>query len=165
MIDPVHAALKWISHNRYLFYGLVIAGSTSAYLFACESRTTSLTDPARQVTRSGFQAEAAKVESDLVSAKAKLDSDIAAFNARVDATNATIEAGATDLNRQDEIRAQIVNTITGLVPNLIGGSFNPAQLLGTATGLLGLFAGGGAVLDNKRKDRLLALKKAAPPAA
>lgn len=109
----------WLQKERIYFgAGLILCGLT-IWLFGCESKVESLTTPGRYVTRAELTAETTYMMS-------------------------IIKVKATNLDQQDELRKQILDTVS-----VIGqtGSVNP-------TGLLNLILSVGAVsfgLDQRKK--------------
>ena len=134
-MDGLHSVLKWIDHNRGLAIGLAGALLLSAAFAGCQPKTQSVLNPPEKVTGDVIAREAAIVEGDYA---AKL---------------AAFEVADADLQRQYELRAKIVEIGGALGTTALGGGLTPAAGLAAGLQLLTLAAAGGAVYDNRRKDK------------
>lgn len=63
-----------------------------------------------------------------------------------------------DLDRQDEAKRQIVATLSAAGTDALNGRIptNPAGIATTLLGVVGALVGGGALYDNRRKNRKIA---------
>ncbi|HRT88238.1 MAG TPA: hypothetical protein P5296_16650 [Anaerohalosphaeraceae bacterium] len=161
--DLLHSALKWLDHNRWTFFSIVVfAVMLAAFIgiAGCQSTTASLFAPAdgsaaAKIDRSEFMRQAGIVQKDLAVKRVAIDAELAAYNEEVKAFNGRVDAGLEDLDRQDEFRAQIVDTVGLIASSAAGGTLNPVSLIPIGVGLLGGALGLGAAADNRRKDKLI----------
>lgn len=154
-MDLWHRLLSIIDHNRYLAASLVVSTVASAWLGACSSQTASLVDPSVQVSRITFRMQTIAEEQELSKARADLAARAEAINARIVAHNAKVEAGDSDLDRQDAVKAQIVDALGGAVAQAVTGTLNPVGLATTIVGLGGAAFGVGAFADKRRADSVI----------
>ena len=118
---------KAIKHNSGVAVAVAICISVVVFGFSCESTTKSLTNPEQKVTRSEFNME---------------------IEQEVDRLELATARGIADLDRQDQIKQKLFE-VGSVVAT--GGTVNP---IGVATSLLGIL-GIGAIVDNKRKDKVI----------
>lgn len=169
MKDYVHALLKFIDYNRYTVAAAMVFIVTLALavsLAGCQATTPALlTDtpnaPAPKVSRAEFERQALLAEKDLTVKRLALNAQIDALNAEIQTFNQRLQAGLDDLNRQDEFRAQLLDTLSVAAANAAGGTLNPVALIPIGFGLLGSALGLGAAADNRRKDALIQQMKKA----
>ena len=163
MRDFLKPVIRWVDHNRYLTLGLVLLVAVLGWSFGCESLTKSLTDGGADVDRAAFVAEAeelqAGLEKDAISLAARHTAEVAELEADLKSGEAKIAIGLDDLNRQDEQRRQLIDFVGTLVTSAAAGTFNPATAITGAASLGALLLGGGAVADNRRKDRVITTLK------
>ena len=139
-MDMLNKVFKVLDHNRYLVITLTIALAVNSWLFAMGSKTSSLIHEGQKVNR-------VQLEGELGLKTAELNAQIEAFNARV-------EAAVADLDEQDRIKAEIVEFTGGLVTQIAsGGSFGLVETATTLLGIGGILGLGGAMVDNRRKDK------------
>jgi hypothetical protein len=150
----LHSALNWLSYNRGLVFGLILALVCSLWLLGCEVTTQGLTDD-RQVTSHQLDQQAQALKASLEKRAADLDAQIAAYNIDVAALQAAYEAAQQDLERKLVARQQIVTTLGGFVTQLAAGTVDPVSAVGSVVGLLGLLGGAGLAVDNRRKDLVI----------
>jgi len=141
-MDGLHKALKWIDHNRYLSTALVVALLIAVAFAGCQPTTQSVLNPGEKVTAVELQREAAVIKADY---KAKLKS---------------LEVAKADLEQQYELRQQIVGVVGALGQTAAGGGLTPTAGIAGAVQLLTLAAAGGALVDNRRKDKIIKAKSA-----
>ena len=141
-MDMLHKALKWADHNRYLVAALVVSLVVSIVFVACAPMTNSVLNPGTEVTAAQLQAEAATLKGDYA-AKLKL-----------------LKLAQKDIEDQIAFRTQIVAIVGSLGEAAVGGALNPTVGLAAAMQLLTLSIAGGALMDNRRKDKVLAKKSA-----
>ena len=161
--DVLNKLLKWLDHNRYLVLSLLLFAVCLGWvvgMVGCQSQTAGLLPPAGgeavvKVDRSEFNRQAATVEKDLSIQRVNLDAEVAAFNREVDAFNQRVESGLEELDKQDEFRQQILDTVGLVASQAAEGSLNPVSLIPLSIGLLGGALGLGAAADNRRKDRVI----------
>ena len=157
-MDFFSPVLKWIDHNRWLTVGIVLSVVVCSWGFGCESMTKSLSGE-DDVDRARFTAEIADVqaglERDAVALQAKHEAEIATLEAAVKSGEAKIAIGLDDLNQQDEQRQRIFEFVGSLVTAAAAGTVNPATLIAGAVPIVATLVGGGAVIDNRRKDKVI----------
>ena len=174
MRDSWHDLTKWIDYNRYAFVGLLLGAVFAVWLVGCSSRTISLIEPGKQVTRQEFQIEQVQMQTKLAEQRADLDAkrqtidkqyeqevvaynaEAAKFNARSEEAAARAEAGVAHLDAQDALKKQLVSLVVTEAANQAAGGLNTAGLVSLALGGLGLLGAGGLALDNRRKDKKIA---------
>lgn len=155
-MDPWNSILRWLDHNRYLAIGGVLFVVTMGWLGGCKSLTASLLNPGEKVDRAAFSAEAVKAQTNLNAKHSEIQKAIADYNSDVESMNALIEAGTEDLDAQDAQKAAVIEAIGGTVLNLVsGGPVNVGALATTGITLLTGLLGGGALVDNRRKDKVI----------
>jgi len=142
-MDGLHGVLKWIDHNRGLAIGLAGALLVCLAFAGCQPKTQSILHPPEKVTGDVIQREAAIVNADY-------EAKLAAF-----------EIAQADLDRQYALRAKIVEIGGALGTAALGGGLTPAAGLAAGLQLLTLAAAGGAVYDNRRKDKKIKEQAAA----
>jgi len=142
-MDGLHGVLKWIDHNRGLAIGLAGALLVCLAFAGCQPKTQSVLHPPEKVTGDVIQREAAIVEGDYA---AKL---------------AAFEIAQADLDRQYALRQRIVGIVGTLGTTAAGGGLNLPAGIAAGLQLLTLAAAGGAVYDNRRKDKKIKEQAAA----
>ena len=105
--------LKWCNHNHWYIIGTIIFASLLIWLVGCQSTVNSLLTPEKLVTRGELQAE--------------LEYLINIAETRKD-----------ELNRQDEIKTQLLNIASVVSAD---GSFNPSGLISILTTIASLSFG------------------------
>lgn len=160
--DAVHAVMNWIDHNRYTLASVLVFILTMGIVVSmtgCESVTTSLSvaadGTATKVSRSEFERQALVSEKDFAVKRIELDGLAATFNEEVKAFNERIQAGLADLQRQDEFKQQLFDTIGVVAMGATEGTLNPTALVPIGIGLLGGALGLGTSADNRRKDKVI----------
>lgn len=166
MNDFFHKVTNWVDHNRYTVLSIVFfvfAMSGVIAMTGCESTTAGLVTkdgaPPVEVNRSEFQRQALLTEKDFTVKRIELDAQSAAFNEEVKAFNDQVQVGLDDLQRQDEFKQQLLDTIGVVATNTVDGTLNPASLVPIGIGLLGGALGLGTSADNRRKDKLITTLK------
>ena len=160
MKDLLHGLLTWIDHNRYVVISLVLSALLIGGMFGalgCSSMTLGLGGD--KVTRIEFNREAAEAKTDLAVRKIQLESALTEFNVEVAKLNADIAAGLADLDKQDTVRAGILELVGTTAPQIAAGTLNPWALLPIGIGLFGGLMGLGTAADNRRKDAVIAATK------
>jgi hypothetical protein len=166
--DVVHTVLNFIDHNRYAVASVVVfilAMGLVLQVTGCKAMTAGLVTTADgaapQVSRTEFQRQALIGEKDFAVQRIELDAQIAAFNEEVRAFNERVAVGLDDLQRQDEFKQQLVETVGLIAVSATEGTLNPAALIPIGIGLLGGALGLGTSADNRRKDKVITDLKAA----
>lgn len=159
-MDIWHKTLNFLDHHRYLCAALALVFFCCAgLLYGGCSRTLSLMPGNEEVSRDKFIREAEMISSNLSKQRLELETDMTKFNTEVELHNALIQAGLTDLNHQDQVRADIINTVSIIATETAAGSFNPAALIPLVIGVAGSMVGIGTSLDKFRTDKLLKTAK------
>ncbi len=161
--DLWHSVLKWLDYNRWTFVSIIVFAIMLAAFIGiagCQSTTAPLFAPtdgsaAAKIDRSEFMRQASTADKELSLKRVAIDAKLAAYNEEVKAFNERVDAGLEDLDRQDEFRAEILNTVSLVAANAAGGTLNPVSLIPIGVGLLGGALGLGAAADNRRKDKLI----------
>jgi hypothetical protein len=112
-MEGLKKLLTWCNHNHWYVIGTIILASLSVWLVGCKSTVNSLLTPEKLVTRGELQAE---IEYLINLAETRKD----------------------ELNRQDEIKTQLLN-IASVVS--VDGSFNPSGLISILTTIASLSFG------------------------
>jgi hypothetical protein len=155
MKDRWHAFTKWLDHNRWTFVCLALAAAALIGVMAiggCQAQTASLQNPDRRVTRPELAAEAAGMSGDLAARRVQLEAALAEHNEQVAAFNERVDLAEADLQRQEELRAQILRYAGVIAAEAASGNINPAGYIPIGVGLLGAALGVGTKIDNRRKD-------------
>jgi len=150
-MDFVHKTLNWADHNRWLVAAAIIGIALSVALIGCQATTQSVLHPETQVTAAELDREALTVQMEAELALKKLEGQ-----------TQQLKLAKADIQRQQELRAQIVGIVGAVGTAAAEGAVSPASGIAAAVQLLTLLALGGAVLDNRRKDKVIA--DATPPA-
>jgi len=155
-MDILHKVLKWADHNRYVCLGILLAVVASVWLFGCQITTPSLTDPAEKVTAQQFEVQVVTEQAALEFKAEDLKNDLEKHNKAVLAFNQRVELGRADIEAQIELRENIVSIIGGLATSAAEGTLTPGAAINSIITLGMLLAGGGAILDNRRKNKVIA---------
>lgn len=140
--DKAHGFFKWLDYNRFLVAGALLAILLAVLLASCTPKTTSLLNPPAQVTDAQLQSELVTIQTDY------------------DAMIQKAEIAKADLEQQYATRAKIVEIVGGVVNLAASGGLNPATGAAAGLQLLTLLGGIGLLLDNRRKDSVIAQAKA-----
>ena len=162
-MDILSKTLKWFDHNRYTAILLLCFVAVVGGVFGtvgCQSSTLSFSGD-EKVTRHEFTIEANQANADFDKHAVELQAAIEKHNADVNAFNARVNLGLDDLQQQDEIRQQVLTSLSVVATDVAAGAFNPASLILPGVGALGLALGIGASADNRRKDKVITQIKAA----
>jgi len=154
-MDLWHTITDTLDHYRYTILGVLIAVGMVFAGVSCQSQTASLVEPARQVTRPVFEAEAAAQGTSLTQRRIGLEAEVAKLNAAVEVFNSQAELGRGELDRQDAVRAELFDIAGGVVTQITTGQPTSASLVGTGITALGLLLGLGAAADSRRKDKVI----------
>ena len=127
-MEGLKKLLKWCNHNHWYIIGTIILASLLIWLVGCQSTVNSLLSPDKMVTRGELQAE---IEYLINLAETRKD----------------------ELNRQDEIKTQLLNIASVVSAD---GTFNPSGLISILTTIASLSFG----LDRnyKLKSKVIAAK-------
>ncbi|NLW83532.1 MAG: hypothetical protein GXY41_03860 [Phycisphaerae bacterium] len=166
--DVVHTVLNFVDHNRYAVASVlvfILAMGLVLNLTGCQATTAGLITTADgqtpKVSSAEFQRQALIGEKDFAVQRIELDAQIAAFNEEIRAFNERVAAGLDDLQRQDEFKQQLLETVGLIAVSATEGTLNPAALVPIGIGLLGGALGLGTSADNRRKDKVITDLKAA----
>lgn len=130
----MRAIAKWIRHNQGVFVALIIVGGLLIWTFGCESKATSLIDPAKKVT-----ADELNLELEIESRRLEAELELLIKQA---------ELKQQELERQDSIKKKLFEFAS---ISATGGGVNIPGLLATTFSVLGF----GAVVDNRAKDKVI----------
>ena len=147
-MDILRRIWKFVDYNRYFCAAVLVSVAAGLYGWGCQSTTTSPIT-GEPTTRPQLNTEIERFNIEQTATVAQFEADIAArvseFNTAQEARLASAEVGAeaafVDLDRQDEIRAGIINVGQELVGPMLG------PYAGTVGALLAITLGG----DNIRK--------------
>jgi len=159
-VDIVNKSTKWIDHNRGTFVAfLVMAAMAGSILFmGCESKAVGIV-PDVKVDRVGLNQQLIDAGAGFDKREANITAMVATLNAEKLAVKKKIDAAIVELDRQDQFKADIIQTIGKVGMSLADGTFNPMSLIPIAIGFGGLAYGGGKKYDNVRKDKVIADNK------
>ena len=158
-MDGLHKITKWIDYNRYKAAAALIAMVVLVAGVGCQSTTESLRQPGRRLTRDQYAADVTSVKADIVAQRAVLDGRIAKFNAEVTAIDTQIVAGVADLDRQDQIKAELFNLAGSAVSAWTTGGVSTEAVVGTGITAFSILFGLGSAADGRRKDKIIADSK------
>jgi len=127
-------AAKWISHNQGSFSALIVIAGIGIWLAGCESKVSSMKEPALRVSRSELKIE--------------IDSEIARIEAELSLITRQAELKTKDLDRQDAIKQKLFDFAAITAE---GQTVNPAGVIGLIFSILGV----GALADNRIKDKVI----------
>ena len=151
MPDPIHAALKWASHNRYTLIALVVAALP--LLAGCAG----MFDGKVQSTVTGEKSTASEVYAAAFVRIQKYDSEIATLTAKADALarerDAIAEVANVEIDTANERTEQNVAFAEAALTTV-----RESPILAAAGGsaIIGpLLAAGGLFVDNRRKDKVV----------
>ena len=125
---------RWIRHNQGMTVAVAAAIIVMLWTFGCESKVTSLIEPAKMVTSAELKIELEtesrrlEAELELLISKAKLKTE--------------------ELVRQDDIKRKLFDFAAITVD---AGTVNPAGVVGLLFSVFGI----GAVIDNRIKDKVI----------
>jgi len=125
---------KWIRHNQGMVLSLIVVAAVAAWTFGCESKVTSMIEPAKMVTAAELELE--------------IDLETARLNLEIQNLISQAELKKEDLARQDAIKQKLFDFAAITVD---GGSVNPAGVVGLLFSICGI----GAVIDNRMKDKVI----------
>lgn len=160
MTDWLHKLFKAIDYNRFLAAGVVASLALVVFLAAgCESLTPSLVTPTTKVSRVVYLQEAVQLKSGLETEKAEVQVAVGIVNGKIQALNEMVDIGLADLQRQDEVKAKLLEFAGITTDQLL-----PASAKGFLAPLLGLFGivyGASKAADKRRTDKVLDDRKKA----
>lgn len=140
-MDLLHKLTNLIDRDRGKFFGLLLALLISGCIVGCQPKTLSIDGSGRTVTQTEFTREVATAQAQLEAQAKTLES------------NAT--EGQADLNRQAQLRADIINGLGTVATAAATGTLNPAAGVGSIVSIALLGVAGGAALDSRRKDKVI----------
>lgn len=163
----MEAAGVWIRHNVAFVTSIVMCLAMVCWTYGCDSKVTSIVKPGENVTRAqlavevkqqggtitrslaqkigAYQVQVSQLRRDIEAAKEAAAADVNALAALSDLKYA-------DLDRQDAIKIKALE-IGQVVA--AGGTVDPVGAVLSFMGILGI----GAVIDNRRKDGIIAGQK------
>lgn len=125
---------EWIRHNQGIVLSLIVIAGVAAWTFGCESRVTSMIEPAKMVNAQELELE--------------IGLETARLNLEVENILGQAEIKMADLARQDAIKQKLFDFAAITVD---AGTVNPAGVVGLLFSILGM----GAVIDNRIKDKVI----------
>ena len=154
-----------IDRDRWKCLAVVLVIAVMVCGVSCQSKTTSIVDPSRKVTREELAVESIQVTSNLELERVDLEALITKHNEKVKAHNAQLASKIEDLDRQDTIKAAIFDKIGSAVTGWAAtGSLPTSGLLGSGLAIGSLLFGVAAVKDKRRADKVITdLKTLQPP--
>lgn len=159
----MHTILKTIDYERGKIFGVLLGLVVALWVIGCQSTTPSIAGSGVQVTRTQLEQEATQKSADLLARRSLIESQARTLNSDIEAFNQAIETATQDLDRQDQFKVRIIETIGGIGLALADGTFNPASVIGSVTQLALVGLGVGAGIDHLRKNRVIAQLKQSPP--
>lgn len=162
-MDILHSITNWIDQNRYTFIGLVIGLCLAAAVFfgvpGCQSRTIGIVPEQGKVTRVELEQQRVEAIKDLDILKQDAELAIERYNIELAAVNEKITAANADLDQQDQLKADVVNSLAVIATDVAGGAaFNPVGLIPILSTLILGGLGIGLKADNNRKDAVITAK-------
>lgn len=156
-----------IDRDRWKCLAVVLVIAVMVCGVSCQSKTTSIDDPSRRVTREELTVESIQVTSNLELERVDLEAQIAKHTEKVKAHNAQLASKVDDLDHQDSVKAAIFETIGSVVTGWAAtGSLPTSALLGTGLTIGSLLFGIASVKDKRRADKVITdLKTLQPPTA
>ncbi|MFP4354073.1 MAG: hypothetical protein ACLFUJ_03030 [Phycisphaerae bacterium] len=158
-MDILHRLTNWLDHNRWTFISILLAAAAVAALVGCQPQTAGLLDD-RPADPEQFETQVLAGRRQLQDEEGQLQAALARHNAKVEQFVARVEIGRADLQRQLEVRGEILNLLGAAATDAIAGAFDPRAFVIPALGLLGAAFGVGKSLDNRRKDQVIRRLKA-----
>jgi len=125
---------KIISHNQGATLAIVICAVLVFWTYGCESKVSSILEPTLRVSREELQVE--------------VDQEIRRLEGEIEHIVANAQAKVNDLDRQDAIKAKLMNFAAITAE---GTTVNPAGVVGLLFSIFGI----GAVIDNRIKDKVI----------
>ena len=145
--DYVDKALKSVSHNRWMYLGILIAIGIGIFA-GCESKTLGLGGESK-VTRLELKSQALFAKADLAARQEQLNQDIVAFNSRV-------ELGEADLDKKDELKQSAVELIGGIAGQAASGlPISIPAVISSVLGFAMLASGAVTKADSMKKDKVI----------
>lgn len=126
--------VKWISHNQGLFCALAISVGLLIWTYGCESQVSSLLNSDKRITRNELVLE--------------IEQEQRRLEGELDALLKRAEVKMAQLDRQDAIKRKLFE-FAALTAQT--GQINPAGVVA----LLGTVLGGGLLIDNRVKDKVI----------
>lgn len=161
VMDVVNRSTKWMDHNRGTFVAfIVMAVMTGGILVVgCESTAPGLVSGVK-VDRTELKQQLINAEAGFAGREAEITALVETLNADKLAAKQKVDAAVIELDRQDMVTANFIETVGTVGLGFAEGAMNPASLILPAIALAGAAYGGGKSYDNKNKDRVIAEKKA-----
>lgn len=162
MKDIWNRLFKWLDHYRFTALGILLAVVVvvaGLALVGCESKTTSLVDPDREITRDQLRREVVAVDTEIRLERVEIEAASERLNEQITKYNDSLEAASADLDEQDAVKAAILEFAAQLALQGASGTLNPAALIPLGVGVLGSVLGIGSALDSRRKDKVITTLK------
>ncbi len=150
-MDVLHSIMKFVHYNRGVVVSILIALAVGVWMVGCQPTTPSLFSPGQKVTATELQREVSELQANLVKRQAVLQQMAAELVADNDAARVNVENAIADLERQVEMRKQIIAALGAVGEALAAGTFNPAAGINALVTLLVSCGAVGLGVDNLRK--------------
>jgi len=125
---------EWVRHNQGMVLSIIVIAGVAAWTFGCQSRVTSMIEPAKMVNAQELELE--------------IQLETARLNLEVENLLGQAELKMADLAKQDAIKQKLFDFAAITVD---AGTVNPAGVVGLLFSILGV----GAVIDNRLKDKVI----------
>lgn len=158
--DVWHKLTNWADKNRFLFFSILLLAIMAFTIQGClESKTLSLKNQGKEVTRSEFVSEAVIIQNELELKRAEIAANMEIYNLRATQHANMVKEGLQRLDDQDLRNAELLENVGGFATMIAGGGVTPAGIIGALVTSGGLAFGIANKLDNRRKDKkILELK-------
>jgi len=157
-VDVLHWVFKVIEHNRGKAIAVLLIIAMFCYV-GCEPTTISPIS-GENVTAERLETEVRAANVGYTQRAAQLDAEQAALIAEMEATEEGAELARDILIQKYERRAALLTGLGEFAIGLATGQVTPVNAAGSII-TLGLAAlAGGSIYDGRRKDKVLAAKKA-----
>jgi len=155
-MDVLHKSLNFIDHERWKVLGFLLAIIMVIGFIGCEPNMPSLQASEKKVTQEVFELEAISMERSLADKLVKYEALGKNLDAEVIEYNAKVEFGRAGFERKIEFRRKFIDLAGGAAIALITGQpLEAASVASSFLALMGIGVGVGAVIDSKRKDRVM----------
>lgn len=132
---------KAIEHNTGQAVAVIVIAVLAVWMFGCETKVSSLQNPAIKVTRVELANEKDRIVADVVAEIGRLEMSISA-------TGDNYAVRVKHLDQFDAVKAMAAEL--GMIV-ASGGKINPFGALASLMAIYGL----GAVVDNRKKDGII----------
>lgn len=137
-MEKPQSLLTWVEHNKATAIGLAIAISFCILFMGCQSKGNSIINPGEKVTLNELNSEVIQVQNEY------------------DAKIAQAELSLKEIKRKDKLKAKAVNVLGSVAQLAIDGTLSPTTGLAAMLTLIGGAGGVGLVVDNRKKNKIIA---------